>query len=108
MRNLYNDLATITNSNKDIFNKLVKNSNFLICNYLEDTTLNNENLCTIDIGIGVLKIVIEEDTVRYSFIPSKELETEIINTLENNQSYLTSVISSKLTSQLNKLYDNLL
>lgn len=108
MRNLYNDLATITNSNKDIFNKLVKNSNFLICNYLEDTTLNNENLCTIDIGIGILKIVIEEDTVRYSFIPSKELETEIINTLENNQSYLTSVISSKLTSQLNKLYDNLL
>ena len=80
----------------------------MICNYLEDTTLNNENLCTIDIGIGVLKIVIEEDTVRYSFIPSKELETEIINTLENNQSYLTSVISSKLTSQLNKLYDNLL
>lgn len=108
MRNLYNDLATVTNSNKDVFNKLVKNSNFLICNYLEDTTLNNENLCTIDIGIGVLKIVIEEDTVRYSFIPSKELETEIINTLENNQSYLTSVISSKLTSQLNKLYDNLL
>ena len=108
MRNLYNDLATITNSNKDIFNKLVKNSNFLICNYLEDTTLNNENLCTIDIGIGVLKIIIEEDTVRYNFIPSKELETEIINTLENNQSYLTSVISSKLTSQLNKLYDNLL
>lgn len=108
MRNLYNDLATVTNSNKDVFNKLVKNSNFLICNYLEDTTLNNENLCTIDIGIGILKIVIEEDTVRYSFIPSKELETEIINTLENNQSYLTSVISSKLTSQLNKLYDNLL
>ena len=108
MRNLYNDLATVTNSNKDVFNKLVKNSNFLICNYLEDTTLNNENLCTIDIGIGVLKIVIEEDTVRYSFIPSKELETEIINTWENNQSYLTSVISSKLTSQLNKLYDNLL
>ena len=108
MRNLYNDLATVTNSNKDVFNKLVKNSNFLICNYLEDTTLNNENLCTIDIGIGVLKIVIEEDTVRYSFIPSKELETEIINTLENNQSDLTSVISSKLTSQLNKLYDNLL
>lgn len=108
MRNLYNDLATVTNSNKDVFNKLVKNSNFLICNYLEDTTLNNENLCTIDIGIGVLKIIIEEDTVRYSFIPSKELETEIINTLENNQSYLTSVISSKLTSQLNKLYDNLL
>ena len=108
MRNLYNDLATITNSNKDIFNKLVKNSNFLICNYLEDTTLNNENLCTIDIGIGVLKIVIEEDTVRYSFIPSKELETEIINTLENNQSYLTSIVNSKLIGQLNKLYDNLL
>ena len=108
MRNLYNDLATITNSNKDIFNKLVKNSNFLICNYLEDTTLNNENLCTIDIGIGVLKIIIEEDTVRYNFIPSKELETEIINTLENNQSYLTSIVNSKLIGQLNKLYDNLL
>lgn len=108
MRNISNDLATLTGANKDVFNKLVRNANFLLCSYLEDSALNNESVCLVDLGIGTLKFTISEDTIKYSFIPSVELESEIVNTLENNQTLLTSAINSKLVGQLNKLYDNLL
>jgi len=108
MQNLSNDLAVITSTDKKLFDKLVQNANYCICDYLESMALNNENLCEIDIGIGTLKIKVNEDTVTYSFIPSAQLETNIINTLENQQNLLSVALDSTLVRRLNKLYDGLL
>jgi len=108
MRDLNKDLSIITGTSADTFSKLSANSGYLICNYLEDMILNNEDSCSIDLGIGVLNIKLNGDELRYSFIPSTELEGAIINTLENNQAPLISVVTGKLVGQLNKLYDNLL
>ena len=108
MQNLCKDLSVLTSTDKRIFDKLISNANFCICDYLENTALNNEKECSIDIGIGILKIKIGEDTVSYSFIPSQQLESEIISTLENQQNFLVSSVDALLVSRLNKLYDNLL
>lgn len=108
MQSLSNDLSILLSTDKKIFDKLAHNANFCICDYLENAALNNEDTCQIDIGIGILNIVVLDDTVKYIFKPSQQLEVGIINTLENQQNLLTSVVDTALVNRLNKLYDNFL
>ena len=108
MQNLGNDLSTIASVDKRVFDKLINNANFCICDYLENAVLNNEHLVDIDIGIGILKITIGDDIVKYNFVPSEKLELEIINTLENGQNSLLSIVDSSMISKLKKLYEGLL
>ena len=108
MQDLIKDLSVLTATDRRTFDKIVQNAIFCICDYLENAALNNERECSIDIGLGCIKLKIDEDTIRYSFIPSHNLETGIVNTLENQQNLLVSVIDSALINKLNKLYDNLL
>lgn len=108
MESLVNDLSAITETRKKVFEKLSQNANYCICDYLEKTILNNEKVCNIDIGIGNLLIGIDDGTVRYKFVPSNELESCIISTLENQQNVLIAAVDKQLISQLNKLYEKLL
>ena len=108
MQDLAKDLAVLLSTDKRIFDKLIQNANFCICDYLETAALNNEQECQINIGIGILKLKIEENAVRYSFIPSTTLETEVIDTLEAQQNLLVSTVDTALVAKLNKLYDTLL
>ena len=108
MLNLAKDLSLISSSDKKIFDKISRNIEFCICNYLEDAALNNEDQLEIDLGFGILKIIILEDTVKYLFTPSNTLESGIINTLENGQNNLTTALDSTLVNRLNRLYERLL
>lgn len=108
MQSLCNDLSTLASVDKRVFDKLISNANFCICDYLESAALNNEDHVDINIGIGILRIKIGDGVVTYSFTPSQSLETGIVDTLERNQNLLTSAIDATLISRLNKLYDNLL
>jgi len=108
MQNLSKDLSAIVSADKKIFDKLVVNANFCICDYLENMALNNEHICEIDIGIGILKIKVLDNFVSYEFIPSAQLETGIVSTLENQQNFLLTAVDSMLVNRLNRLYDNLL
>ena len=108
MQNLINDLSNLTSTDKRVFAKLIQNANFCICDYLETMALDNQQECEIDIGIGLLKLKVIDNTIKYSFIPSELLESEIISTLENQQNLLIANIDNLLISKLNKLYDNLL
>lgn len=108
MQNLINDLSTITSADKSVFEKLVYNSIYCICDYVEDAVLNNEPNCDIDIGIGILKIKIGDGVISYSFVPSQAFEGGIISTVENQQNFLVASVNNLLVGRLNKLYDNLL
>ena len=108
MQNLSKDLSTLASVDRRVFDKLIQNANFCICDYLENSALNNEDLCEVDIGIGILKIKLGDDSVRYQFIPSQQLESDIVSTLENQQNFLVASIDSTLVGRLNRLYDNLL
>lgn len=98
------DLSKLLAIDEFVFNRLAHNANVCICDHIETSQLNNESTCSIDIGIGVLKIKIEDDTVRYKFVPSSELESGIVATLEDGQNQLKSVVSNRLINQLKSLY----
>ena len=108
MRSLNNDMASFIGVDKTVFDKLVKNTNYFICNYIEDAVLNNEPVCNINIGIGTLSIKMEEDSIRYNFVPSPDLEAGLVDTLENGQNFLVPIVNTKLVAQLNAIYDELL
>ena len=74
MQSLIEDLSVLTTIPTINLNQLAKKSNFCICNFVAESKLQNESLTSIDIGIGELQIFVENDNIKYKFIPSKALE----------------------------------
>lgn len=104
---LTKDLAELICVDKHVIDKLAQNVNYCICNYVEKAMLDNESVCKIDIGIGELTLVIENDSMTWHFTPSQELENEVVTTLETQQNPLTLLVTKKLINQLDLFYDRM-
>ena len=104
---LNKDLSELTGVDKQILDKLVCNINYCICNYIEKSMLDNEQVCKINIGIGILILKISNDSMQWYFTPSKDLESNVVTALESQQNPLTPVITKKLIDQLLNFYDRM-
>ena len=54
-------------------------ADYCISDYILESKLNDEDVTDINIGIGELKLVVVDDSLTYQFIPSKKLETMIVD-----------------------------
>lgn len=105
--NIVEDLASLTNIDESIlvkiFNKL---TNYCLSDYINECFLSGNNTVLIDFGFGKLAINIEEDSIKYKFIPSEELELNLINSL-NNKNQLEVELSNSLSDKLLANYKDL-
>ena len=102
------DLADLTSVSEKIFEKLSNNIMFLILQNLEETINKNEKICEFDLTLGKLLISLEDDELKFKFIPSKKLEKEIIKTIEEGQNSMEKILISNMISTLEKTYKELL
>lgn len=102
------DLADLTSVSEKIFEKLSNNIMFLILQNLEETINKNEKICEFDLNLGKLLISLEDDELKFKFIPSKKLEKEIIKTIEEGQNSMEKILISNMISTLEKTYKELL
>ena len=56
MTNIINDISTLTTIPVKTWNKLVKKTNYCICDAVLENTLIDEDITAVDLGIGVLYI----------------------------------------------------
>lgn len=108
MYSLQNDLKTLTNISSDVIDKLVNKILYIICDDVLDTHLNNNTVTDIDTGIGVLSICVDNNQIKYRFIPSTIVESAVKNTIVDLKSPVKERASKTLASKINEIYEELL
>ena len=108
MYDLVKNLNTLTLIKSSILHKLVTISENCICDYTLESVENDEDIVTIDIGIGIIYINILDSELSYKFVPSKKLEKKIIKTIETGDSPLIQDIEDKLNQRIFNTYKELL
>lgn len=105
---LIDNLGSLTLIKSSILNKQVEISENCICDYILEAVENDEDIITINIGIGILSINISDDEISYKFVPNKKLEKKLLKTIETEESPLVTQIEKKLNQRILNTYKELL
>ena len=107
MKDALKDISTITTityfSLQNLFNTLVD----IISYDVQESFLDKQNICEVDIGIGTLNILVTEDEIKYKFIPSKNLSGSIIQAIEHKDSPLIIKAEQSLSKKILNTYKDL-
>lgn len=106
--NLIKNISSITLIKSSILNKLVEISESCICDYALNTVEEDEDVFSIDIGIGTIYINILDNELQYKFVPDKKLEKKLIRTLDTKESPLVIEAENKLNQRIINTYKELL
>ena len=106
--NLTKELTDLTCIPEKLFEKLSNNVKFLILQSLQETLIKKEAVCEINLGLGELLISLEDDELRFKFIPSKDLEKDILKTIETEQNPMEKILSNNMVKTLERTYKELL
>lgn len=105
---LIDNLGSLTLIKSSILNKQVEISENCICDYILEAIENDEDIITINIGIGILSINISDDEISYKFVPNKKLEKKLLKTIETEESPLVEQVEKKLNQRILNTYKELL
>lgn len=105
--NIKEDLSKLTTIDTLYIGRLFEKINWCISDYVEEASLKGDNLVEVDFGFGKLFICIGEDSVKYSFKPSKELDESVINTIVDGRNSLTLNLEKNLSSKITNIYKDM-
>lgn len=104
MNEVIKDISKLTTINEEYLKSLVAKSEWCICSYVEESIISKETVTKVDIGIGFLSILVEDNTIKYKFIPNEELENAIRDTIINDKNPLKLKLEKSLVDKITKLY----
>lgn len=109
MEHLVNDLSTLTNVTKQWYNKVLGVAEQVLCDYV-DTMMNDKknDVVQVDIGLGIISILVQNNELKYSFTPSESLNKSIIEMLETGENPLIKATETNLEGKILKAYKELL
>lgn len=105
--NLIKDLNILTTIPTASLDKLEDKVIWLICDNLTESIIKKEKIAEIDIAIGKLIIKIDEENIKYKFIPYKKLEENIKSVVVNGKNPLEIVIEENLSTKFINTYKDL-
>lgn len=108
MNNLIEDISKLTTIPVNVLEKLNTKAIWCICDSFQESVLNNEDITTINIGIGTLIISETDETIKYKFIPNQTLEDAVIQTSLNKKSPLELTLEKTLANKVVKTYKDIL
>lgn len=106
-RYLLKDVSSLTNINDKIISKLADISKLCICDYINELDIIDEDVLNVDIGIGIISMLIVDDEIQYSFSPSTILEEALIKTIEDKESPLINKLEVNLEKKINSTYKDI-
>lgn len=110
MTDIINDLSLLTTIPTKTLDKLVRKTVFCICDAIVETKASEEDITSIDLGIGILYIKHTSTTgsdVKYRFEPSSYLEKAVRNAVVNNKNVLDDVLLTSLGNKFADVYKDL-
>ena len=102
--NLNKDIASLTTIPESSLARLSEKVEWCIVNALQEALISKEISTTIDLGYGTLIIGIDEDVVKYKFMPSKNLEVGIKNIVEIGENVLVKNVDKCLVNKITRVY----
>lgn len=108
MISILNDIAQLTSIPKLTLEKLSDKAAISIADNVLEAMLNKESQIALDIGLGVLNIKLEENAIKYKFIPSKYLDNNIAYALKSKQSPLVCDLDKALAERIKATYKELI
>ena len=107
MKNIVNDLSTLTLIPESVLRELSHKSELCIAHNVLENFKEHQTLSEINIGIGTLCILIDGDNLKYKFIPNDRFNEVLINTINTQSSPLTAAVESKLADKIMNSYKTL-
>lgn len=105
--NAVEDLSILTTIPNNSLNKLFEKMVWVICNSVEESTLNKENITEIKIGIGTLIIGIENNSIKYKFVPNQLLENSLISTVKDGKNPLVVKLEENFANRIINTYKDM-
>lgn len=107
-RYLLKDLSSLTLIKDKLFDKLTSTSELCIGDYINELDLVGEDVLHINVGIGVISMLVIDDEIQYAFKPSTALENTIVHTIENKQSPLVAAAEVNLDNKITSTFKELI
>lgn len=108
MVKLASDLEKLTTIPEKSLDKLFQRTTCCICNAVEESLLAEEDITEIDLGFGILKILVKDNEIKYKFVPSAKLNDSIVATITNGHNTLTVAVEAALVERITNAYKDLL
>lgn len=105
---LSQDLSNLTRIPSSLMEKLIQDCIYILSYDVAEMLKENEVTGVVDVGFGTITFVVEEDTLKYKFIPSSRLEKSIQTTLAEGISPLDKKVESKLSKKILAAYKDLI
>jgi hypothetical protein len=104
---LISDISLITTTPEQSLRKLCDKGVECICHDVLER-LNDSNIeTTIDISIGELKIIVDNDEIHYKFSPSEHFERMLVDSILSKNDPLVRRIEDGLVSRILNTYKDL-
>ena len=107
MIDVLKDVSTITNIPEKYLLKITEAEKYSICESITELNLLNDVMEEFDLGIGKLIICLEDEIVKYKFIPSESLENTIKDSIKSGKNEFELKLDSSLCSRVESLYRDL-
>lgn len=101
------DLSKLTTINQLSINRLFDKISWIISDAVEQAELAKDNVIELDLGFGLIIVLLEDNCIKYKFKPSKSLEENIIDTVVNGKNQLTFTIENTLVSKITNVYKDM-
>ena len=108
MYELTKDISTITTIPKTSLDSLIDSAIICICHDALEDSLNDIDVCEIDIGLGNLYLKLDNDDIKFKFVPNLKFENILKESLNNKTSPLISKAELVLKAKVMKTYKDLL
>ena len=108
MTDLIKDISVLTDVSENTLNKFLPLCNYCIGHSVHESQCTHSDISEIDLGFGELHIKVESDSIKYKFIPSKELETMLVKTVTQHTSPIILKLESNLQEKIDRTYKELL
>ena len=108
MIKLIDDVETLTNVSEKLLKKFIPVINYSISHAVHEEQCQQHPVTEVDVGIGQLHIKVEDTGIRYRFVPSKELEKLILQTVCSRTSPIITKLEHNLQEKIERSYKELL
>ena len=108
MQDLIKDLGTLTTIPENALHRLSQQALYCICNMIEESRLEGEELTNINIGIGTLTIYADDEEIKCRFTPSSALESSIKALITEGKNPLVDILEQTLAKRIINTYKDLL
>lgn len=108
MENLIEDVSVLTDVSETLIKKFIPVSTYCISHAVFESLSKDETVTEIDIGIGQLLIKTDSTSVKYRFVPSKELEKSVKQSVTTGYSPMITKIDNSLQEKIERAFKELI